>query len=612
MAKNKQKEKNFSTWRLFKLVYDFLDKKDKKLVILGGFISFWNAVFYVGGTTLTGVIISLFFNQTMFDASGKVIPGAFDVKGFIIWNSILAICFICYAIVRFIQSRILIAIAYKAATKMRKVAMEKLIEMPVSFYDKEKSGDLISVLINDINNLANSFVQMFNETWNNIFNVILSILAMAFVSFTLTAIVIPLSVLFFSLGYFMISKARKSYVLVQQDFGDLNAYVEEMLTNSKITQTFDRQETAEKNFKKITHHIYWHSFKGDVYIKLFDPWFIISTNLLVLLISLFAIIFNIKNVPTLSIFSFFSKADAGFMIAYTSLLWNYTGTLQVFFNVIFSIQIGLASTKRVFRLLELELPTKIKNPIELKDIEGHIEFRNVCFRYDKNSSKYQLKNATFEALPGQTIAIVGPTGAGKTTIINLLSKFYEYEEGSIKIDGVELTKITKKNLRDLMSVVLQDSFMFNETIMDNLKVASDKITNQEVYEMASLTSAHNFIQKLEKGYDTVIENSGQSLSQGERQLLSITRALLGKKKVLILDEATSNVDSNTEQVIQKALQEELMKDRTSIVIAHRLSTIKNADLILVVDDGQIIEQGNHASLMEAKGYYFNLYENQFK
>lgn len=241
-----------------------------------------------------------------------------------------------------------------------------------------------------------------------------------------------------------------------------------------------------------------------------------------------------------------------------------------------------------------------------------MNFRNVCFRYDKNSSKYQLKNATFEALPGQIIAIVGPTGAGKTTIINLLSKFYEYEEGSIKIDGVELTKITKKNLRDLMSVVLQDSFMFNETIMDNLKVASDKITNQEVYEMASLTSAHNFIQKLEKGYDTVIENSGQSLSQGERQLLSITRALLGKKKVLILDEATSNVDSNTEQIIQKALQEELMKDRTSIVIAHRLSTIKNANLILVVDDGQIIEQGNHASLMEAKGYYFNLYENQFK
>ncbi|UUD35665.1 ABC transporter ATP-binding protein/permease [Mycoplasmopsis caviae] len=608
----KQNDKRTSSWKLFTKVYSFLDKKDKKLVIIGSIISFLNALFYVSGTTLTGVIISLFFNQKMFDTSGKVIPGSFDVKKFIIWNTFLALCFIFYATVRLIQSRILISVAYKAASKMRKIAMEKLIDMPISFYDKEKSGDLISVLVNDINNLANSLVQMFNETLSNIFNVLVSTMAMTFVSLTLTSIVVPLSILFFSLAYIMINKAQKAYVKVQQNFGDLNAYVEEMLTNSKITKTFDQQESAKKSFEKITNDIYKNAFKGDVYIKLFDPWFIVSTNLLVLLLSLFAILFNINGVPTLSVFSFFKRPDAGLMIAYTSLLWNYTGTLQVFFNVIFSIQIGLSSTKRVFRLLELDMPTSVKNPIELSDIKGHIEFRNVSFKYDKDSSKYQLKNATFEALPGQTIAIVGPTGAGKTTIINLLSKFYEYDEGVIKIDGVDLAKITKKNLRNLMSVVLQDSFMFNESIMSNLKVASDKITNQEVYEMASLTSAHNFIQKLEKGYDTVIENSGQCLSQGERQLLSITRALLGKKKVLILDEATSNVDSNTEQIIQRALQEELMKDRTSIVIAHRLSTIKNADKILVVDDGQIIEQGNHESLMRLKGYYFNLYENQFK
>ncbi|MGV2393635.1 UNVERIFIED_CONTAM: ATP-binding cassette domain-containing protein [Campylobacter lari] len=324
-----------------------------------------------------------------------------------------------------------------------------------------------------------------------------------------------------------------------------------------------------------------------------------------LVILVLIINFNSENFNFVSVFvKKGDKASAGFVIGYINLLFGYTSTVQTFFNVIFSIQIGVASTRRIFKLLNLVPPAPIKNPIYLDDnLKGEIIFQNVSFRYDQNSEKYQLKNASFYAKPGQTIAIVGPTGAGKTTIINLLSKFYDYEAGSIKIDGIELKDIPKENLRDYMAVVLQDSFLFNDTIMNNLKVSNPKATDQDVIDAANITSAHNFILKNEKGYETVIENNGANLSQGERQLLSITRSILGNKKMLILDEATSNVDSNTEKIIQTALNDQILKGKTSFVIAHRLSTIKNADLILVINDGEIIEKGNHESLIAKKGYY---------
>ncbi|WP_027120892.1 ABC transporter ATP-binding protein [Mycoplasmopsis lipofaciens] len=607
MNKQKNKVKKISTFSLLKLIFRFLDIKDKNITIFGIILASLNGILYNVGILFTGLIVSLTFETN--DKAAFKNPSQFNLNLFIILSTIMALSFIFYGICRFFQGKIFAHIAYKTAFKMRKIAMEKVMEMTISYYDNQKSGDIISTLVNDINNLSNSLLQLLNETFSNIFNILFSFILMMLYSPTLTLIIIFFATMFFSVSYLLIARARPAFIRLQNDFANLNAYTEEMLTNAKITQTFDKQETAKKEFKKIAQTLYKNAVVGDTYSKLFDPWFIFANNILVLITATIALAFKTNSISTFGIFT--KYPDTGFIIAFISLIFNFSGTFQMLINVVFSVQLGVASTKRIFKLIDLVPPKKLAKYEELKNIKGLIEFENVSFRYNLDKSKYQITDASFIAKPGQTIAIVGPTGAGKTTIINLLCKFYEYESGSIKIDGIELKHISKENLRDLVAVVLQDSFMFNDTVYNNLKVSKVDATKEEVVKVTSLLSAHQFIQRMENGYDTIIQNNGSSLSQGERQLLSISRAIMGDKKILIMDEATSNVDSNTEQIIQKALQENIMQNKTCIVIAHRLSTIKNADLILVVKDGKIIEKGTHQELINLKGYYNTLYKSQF-
>ncbi|WP_051590864.1 ABC transporter ATP-binding protein [Mycoplasmopsis felifaucium] len=599
-----RKERKVSTWTLISATFKFMGA-EKGILIWGIILSFFQAMFYTTGTAMTGFIVKDFLNN---DVIGH--PERFKTTLFIITNVAVACCFMLYGIFRILQGKLFITASFKVASKMREISTVKLLNMPISYHDKQQAGNQISTLTNDISNTSQSLVQLLNESFGNIFNIIFAIGFMFVYSFTLSIIVVPMSFIFLAISWLIIAGARKPYIRVINHFADMNGFVEEMLKNTKVTQTFDREPEANKKLEKIAHTIKKEAFIADLYTKVFDPWFTIFSNFLVLVILVISITFKANGVP---FYGLIGGEIAALIIGYINLLWNYTTTVQVLFNVIFSVQIGVASTTRIFTLLDLVTPSAIQNPEYLgEDTQGSIEFNNVSFRYDKDSDKYQLKNATFYAKPGQTIAIVGPTGAGKTTIINLLSKFYDYEAGSIKIDGIELNKIPKDNLREKMSVVLQDSFMFNDTIWNNLRVSNKRATDKEIIEAATLTSAHNFIQKYENGYDTVIENNGSNLSQGERQLLSLTRAILGNKKILVLDEATSNVDSNTEKIIQTALQESIMKNKTSFVIAHRLSTIRNADLILVVNDGEIIEKGTHHELMAKQGYYYNLHQSQFK
>ncbi|WP_029513526.1 ABC transporter ATP-binding protein [Mycoplasmopsis primatum] len=600
----KAKDAKVSTIGLLKASLKFMAVNEKKSLIWGLILSFLEAFLYTFGTAMTGFIISWFFTEGVMKHTA-----AFKTDLFIVAMVSLAICFILYLVTRLLQNRMLLSTAFKTTAKMRSVASNKLIYMPISYHDKNKIGDQISTLTNDINNIAQTLVQLFNDTSGKIFKIIFSIIFMLCYSITLSSIVLPISFLFSGLSWVFLAKARKPFIEVINHFGDMNAYVEEMIKNTKVTQSFDKQEKAIEDFEKIARKIRKSAFKGDVYTKFFDPWFVVFSNFLVLMILSVSLIFKNKNIPFVGLIG---QDVTAIIIGYINLLWTFTGTLQIFFSFIFSTQVGVASTTRIFKLVGLEPPAPIRDPQYLYaiDMKGHVEFDNVSFRYDENSSKYQLRNASFYAKPGQIVAIVGPTGAGKTTIINLLSKFYEYEAGSIKIDGIELNKIPKDNLLELMTVVLQDSFMFNDTIMNNLKVGNPRVSDQEVIQAATLTNAHQFIQSYKHGYDTIVENNGANLSQGERQLLSITRAILGNKKILVLDEATSNVDSNTEKIIQDALQNSIMKNKTSFVIAHRLSTVRNADLILVVDDGKIIEKGKHEELMQLKGFYYNLHQSQ--
>ncbi|QCZ36439.1 ABC transporter ATP-binding protein [Mycoplasma nasistruthionis] len=398
-----------------------------------------------------------------------------------------------------------------------------------------------------------------------------------------------------------------------------------MLTNTKVTNSFDKQDIIFEQLQTITSNIRKTAYKGDVIAKSFDTLYSLISNGIILLISALAALFFFKGYNAFSVLGNITfdannvnanliNSDGSFtpglIVMFIAVNWNFMGPFQNLLSTTFSAQVGIASTSRIFKLMQEKLPNTDHETIEINTIKGEIEFDQVYFKYNEQGLEYQLKAASFKAKPGQVVAIVGPTGAGKTTIISLLSKYYNYQKGSIKIDSQELRNISTKSLRDNMTLVLQDSFLFNESILDNLKLMNPKATKEQIIEASKLTNAHHFIMNLPNGYDTIIENNGANISQGQKQLLSLTRAILSNKSLLILDEATSNIDSNTEQIVQKAMLE-LMKDKTSFVIAHRLSTIKNADVILVVDNGLIIESGNHASLLAKKGFYYNLYTSQF-
>lgn len=591
---------------LFKNFFRYF-KKDKKMLIFGIFMSIGNALCYSIGTAFIGLTVKKFFPDPQFLFAH---PESFDIKNFSIWMVILSSLFIMYTIFRIIQNKIFIFLTFKTAAKMKKEIMEKLLQMPISYYDKQKSGDLISIIVNDVNNMSNSLYRMLNEAFSNFIDFIFSAILMFLFSPLLTMIIIPISVIFYSLGGFMIKWARPHYIGLQDTFGELNAYVEEMLHNSKITSAYNQKKKVQNDFQTITNKIYKEAFIGDVISRLFEPWFQIANNTLLTLIVVLSVVFKSNNIFSWSLISFNSSFDYAFLITYIGLMYNYSGNVEGLLNVTLASQLGVASSSRVYKLLNLEVPKVIEKPTYINNLRGKIEFKNVNFKYRKKSTSYQLKNASFIAKPGETIAIVGPTGAGKTTIINILAKFYEYDSGSIKIDDCELKNITSGHLRDMIAIVLQDSFMFNDTIKNNLKLYNPNISDEQMIEAAKLTFAYDLIEKMPQSFDTIIGTSGDNLSQGEKQLLAITRAILGNKKIIVLDEATSHIDSNTEKIIQNSLMN-IMKNKTSIVIAHRLSTIKNADKILVVNNGEIIEQGNHQELLNNNGFYTSLYKSQF-
>ncbi|AMD81494.1 multidrug/protein/lipid ABC exporter, ATP-binding/permease protein MsbA [Mycoplasmopsis canis PG 14] len=644
-----KKTDKVSSWQAIKLLFSFA-KDFKSTIIWGTIFSLINAVAYIAGSFLIGAIVSIFFqpiaeNQQRFED--------FDMTKFIIFLSSLAGCYIIYGIFRYLETRFFVKVSFGAAANIRKKLISKMLKLNIGFYDKNKAGDLISTIIVDVTNIAFSLNQVFSAVVNAAINIFLAVIIMFLVSAKLTLIVIPLTLIMFSGVILLIKKSQPHFVQVRNAFGKLNSFVEETLSNTKITNSFEKQKPLLNQLQSITKEIRDTAFKSDLISRSFETIYNVMSNSIILIITGIATLFFFNKEPIWGIPGIIgdstSIATPGLIVTYISLNWNFLGPFQNALGTIFGAQTGVASTTRVAKLLEEKEPIiknqKIKivkvafneetnefietnnedlfgfytwkffnnetNKYELKSVKGTVEFENVYFKYLEESEKYQLNNASFKAERGQKIAIVGPTGAGKTTIINLLSKYYDYNKGSIKIDGFELNEIDTNNLRDIMTIVLQDSFLFNETIIDNLKVSNPNATEEEIIKAAKMTKAHDFILGMENGYRTLIENNGANISQGQRQLLSLTRAILSNRNILILDEATSNIDSSTEMFVQESMLH-LMEYKTSFIIAHRLSTIKNADVIIVIDNGEIIEQGNHQSLIDQKGFYYNLYQSQFE
>ncbi|WP_373590080.1 ABC transporter ATP-binding protein [Metamycoplasma equirhinis] len=489
---------------------------------------------------------------------------------------------------------------------LRNEAYKSVMKMPISFFDRVNTGELMSILSNDIENITNGICGSLNEIINTIFLMATSLIFMAYKSIYLTLIVLILFPIFMFIAIWLMKRAVPQYQKIQSRVAKLNGFVEEHLAAHHLIKSYNQNSVINDKFDVQNNRLYKASFKAGIYSNVIYPYVNVASNLLQLILVGIAAIFSLKGIGTGSN----SEFTPGLIISFIMYIRRMSNEMARVFENTATIQIASVSASRVINLISLKPEvdeTKLDN---LDEIKGDVSFENVSFSYDKNSKKLQLSNATFKAKKGQTIAIVGPTGAGKTTIINLLSKFYCPNLGEIKIDNHKSTSINEHSWRSQISIVLQDTFLFKTTIIENLRYANKNASDEEIKNAARISKADDFIKQLKLGYETIIEEGGANFSQGERQLLAITRAIIANKSILILDEATSNIDTRTEKKIQNAMAE-LMKGKTSFVIAHRLSTIVNANKILVINEGKIIESGTHKQLLAKHGFYEKMYHSSF-
>ncbi|WP_052664024.1 ABC transporter ATP-binding protein [Mycoplasmoides alvi] len=521
---------------------------------------------------------------------------------------ILFLMYLAISVLTYLQNIIMVKISQNACSRLRWETYCRLQKMPISYFDTHPSGDLMSRLTNDIDNVSQALIQSASQIIQGVFTVFFIFVILMAMSPTLTLISVTMLVIMLVIGIWFTSKAQPYFIKQQDRIGDLNGYMEEMLSGHKVVALLNRQNEVNQKFDVYNEAIVPSAVKAQTLAVFIFPWFGFASNLIFLLFVIIAAVFMNNNIPSYG-FGTLGHGSIAFVMSFISLLRSFTSPIMQLLSVLNLVQAGIAGAQRAFTILDLVPPQDKDNAIELSDIKGNVEFKNVNFGY--TSKALNLKNANIKAKSGEVIAIVGPTGAGKTTIINLLTKFYRYNDGFITIDEKEISDVKETSWRDQISIVLQDTYLFTSTIKENIRYGNLKASDDEIIEAAKVANAHDFIMQLKDGYDSVVESNGRNFSQGQKQLLAIARAVIRKTPILLLDEATSSVDTRTEVQIQKALNN-LMLGKTSFVIAHRLSTIKNANKILVVNNGEIIEQGSHDELLKLNGFYSNLYHSQFK
>jgi ATP-binding cassette subfamily B protein len=490
-------------------------------------------------------------------------------------------------------------VSQKILKNLRENLFEHLQTLSLSYFDKTSSGDLMSRLTNDIDVIGTVLSQNLTALTSSTLTILGIIVAMFLLNTRLalaSLIVFPIMIVFTAqIG----KRARSRFRELQQNMGRLNGVMQESITGQKAVISFWQQDTVMRKFRKSNLDVREAGTKAQTYAMLVPPlvWILSNMNIAIVAgIGSWMVLQGLATIGTISVFIAYSR--------------KFSDPLRQFSNLYNSLQSALAGAERVFEILDVVPEIEDKpDAVTVNSFEGQVEFRDVEFSYVPMEKV--IKKMSFEAKPGQVVAIVGPTGAGKTTMVNILSRFYDMQSGSILIDDKNIIEYKKDDLRRQLGVVLQDVFLFSGTVMENIRYGDLEATDEECIAAAKLANADGFIRRLPEGYDTLLSERAGNLSQGQRQLISIARAVLGNPSILILDEATSSVDTRTEIQIQEALQR-LMEDRTSFVIAHRLSTIRKADMVLVVNNGEIVERGGHKELMESKGFYYNLYMSQFK
>ena len=561
---------------------------------------FWNIIIVVGLLSLLSCVLSLLGPYFCGEAINEVEKGAGAIDFSLVWKWSLLMLFsyILSEAVYLSINLIMVKISKKTAYMLRKECFDKLHRLPVSVFDDNSAGDIISRVSYDVDVVATSIQADISQIITTVITVLGSFFMMLKISLPLsvvTMVTLPITV-FYTIHIKGIT--RPLYSKRSEKYGEMNGFVEEMFSGEKTIQAYGYEENVSRQFASINKEASDAYFNADVRGVTIGPTMGMMNNLSLAL-----------NGTLGSILYMFSYATLGQLSSFILYSRKFAGPINELANIMNELFSALSAAERIFSFLDMEEERKDKEgAIEIEKGEGNIGVRDVSFSY--SPEKEILHNVSFSAEKGKTLAIVGETGAGKTTIINLLMRFYYPDKGKIFIDGIDSTDIKIHSQRRQFAMVLQDTWLFRGTVYDNIAYGREGATREEVVEAAKKAGIHYFISTLDKGYDTVISEDGGNISKGQKQLLTIARAFLSNSPVLILDEATSNVDTSTEKRVQEAMTA-LMKGRTAIVIAHRLSTIENADEIIVMSNGSVVEKGTHSSLLEKKGAYYKLYRSQF-
>lgn len=492
-------------------------------------------------------------------------------------------------------------ITFGVVKDMRDKAFSKIEKLPVSYIDSHPSGEVVSRVIADVDQFADGLLMGFTQFFTGIITIIGTLIFMLSINFWITVVVVIVTPLSFVIASFVAKKTHKMFTLQSETRGEQTAFIDEMIGNAKTVDAYSHYDENLKTFDEINARLKEYSLKAVFFSSITNPATRFVNSIVYAAVALFGAFLAVKTEQ--------QAITVGVLAAFLSYASQYTKPFNEISGVVTELQNAFACAGRLFELLEeKEVPPDKENAVELKTVDGKLELKNVCFSYVEN--KKLIDNFNLSVKPGQRVAIVGPTGCGKTTLINLLMRFYDVNSGNIIIDDNDYDNVTRKSLRQNFGMVLQDTWLKSGTIRDNIKMGAPDATDDEVIEAAKKAHSHSFIKRLPEGYDTLIGEDGGSLSQGQKQLLCITRLMLCKPPMLILDEATSSIDTRTEIRIQKAFAT-LMQGRTTFIVAHRLATIKEADVILVMNNGSIVEQGTHKELLALNGFYTNLYNSQF-
>ena len=502
----------------------------------------------------------------------------------------VVVLYVVSAVFSYLQSYLLLDITTDISYNLRKDLVEKITHLSMGDLDKNTRGDILSRITNDVDSLQSGIVQTFNQLLTGVITIIGVTVMMLSINLWLTlATIVLVPIAFLIITY--VTKYSQDYYLKQLRYrGNLNGQIEESFTGHEIIRSFNQEEESMRIFDEENEKWYEQEWKSKFFSSLSGPLVHFISNLQYVVISVLGAVLVLQM-----------AISVGDILAFIQYSKNFTTPIEQITRIMNMIQTAMAASERIFEFLEIDIEANPSKE-QIKEMTNEISFENVSFGYREDD--LVIHDVSFKVKKGEKIAIVGETGAGKTTIVKLLMRFYDVNSGAIKIDGVNINEYDKHSIRSLVGMVLQDTWLFNDTIFNNIRYGKLDATEEEVINASKEAHADNFIRQIPEGYESELNEDADNISHGQKQLLTIARTILSNKQIMILDEATSSVDTRTEKIIQEAM-DRLMKDRTSFVIAHRLSTVRNADKIIVIDDGRIIEQGSHDELMEQKGYYYN-------